>query len=76
MYNLYAIYDKVACSYGEPFVAPSDAVAVRRFNYTAGNAKMVALDLSLYKVAGYDVNSGVVTPDLQFVCNYEVIDNG
>lgn len=72
--NVYAIYDRVAGVYGEPFVAKKNELAIRRFNYLMSNAVMVANDCELYCVGYY-------TPDLgqigltscgkpEFVCKY------
>lgn len=60
--SLYAIYDRLAGVYGEPFVAQRDELAIRRFMYVMQSAPMVAQDCDLYKLGDYDTVSGVIYP--------------
>lgn len=73
-YFLYVVYDRVAGTYGEPWCALKDDIAVRKFNYIMSNSPMVASDCELYCVGTYDVESGVITAlkQKQFVVKYEV----
>ncbi|QXP45043.1 nonstructural protein [Microvirus mar15] len=77
--SMYAIYDRLAGTYGEPFCAPSGDIAIRRFSYLMANAPMVAADCDLYCVGYYDVLTGVVSLPLdskpEFVYRYEVKAN-
>lgn len=75
---LYSIYDRVAGSYGEPFFAVKDEIAIRHFNYLMANALMVAQDCDLFKVASIDLLNGHVDSPAApvFVCRYEVKSNG
>lgn len=70
--KLYAIRDRVAGLYGEPWVSPRDELAVRRFDYIMSNAPMVADDCELYKVGFYDNTSGKIFPiEPDFVIKYD-----
>ena len=59
-FGIYVVYDRVAGSYGEPFVAQKEALAVRRFQYTMANAPMVKDDCELYAIGLYDTELGVI----------------
>lgn len=69
--GIYAFFDRVSHSYGEPFVAVNKDVAVRRFQYVMSNSPMVAQDMQLYSLGEFDTDSGVIVPQSEFVCNYE-----
>lgn len=70
--KLYCIFDRVVGEYGEPFVSPKEALAVRRFNYVMQNAPMVSQDCQLYCLGEYNTESGVIVPNDRplFVCNF------
>lgn len=72
--KIFSIYDKVASVYGEPFTAPRDEVAVRKFNYFMSNAPMVASDCDLYCLGTYNVDSGIILAydKPMFILRYEV----
>lgn len=76
-YIIYAIFDRVAGLFGEPFYTVSDELAIRRFNYLMGSSPMVASDCDLFRVGSYDSESGLIAPvDSEsskpvFVCRYE-----
>lgn len=76
--QIYAIYDRLSASFGEPFPAVSDAVARRRFDYVMASAPMVSGDCDLYCIAAYDTTTGVVEHPFsdsvqpRFICHYEV----
>lgn len=77
IYFLYSIFDRVTAQYGEPFLSVNDATAQRKFNYLMSNAKMVANDCQLYKLAEYSSDSGELVSFNKplFICNYmEVAD--
>lgn len=60
--SVYAIFDRLAASYGEPFVAQNDAIASRRFQYLMSNAPMVQHDCELYLLGAYDADKGLLVP--------------
>lgn len=71
-YKVFAFYDRVSNTYGEPFLAPSEAVAQRRFQYVMKNAPMVAEDSQLFVLGEYSVETGCIfgLEKPAFVCNY------
>lgn len=71
-YSLFAFYDRVSNTFGEPFLAPNVAVAQRRFQFVMKNAPMVSADNQLYQIGEYDVSTGVVVglEKPEFVANY------
>lgn len=72
-YGLYSIYDKVACNFGEPFIAINEQVAERRFNFLMTNAPMVSTDCQLFKIGEFDVETGDCFPDKKFVANFNAV---
>lgn len=60
MYKLYSIFDRVAGTYGEPFLALKPELAIRRFRYLMDNTPMVASDCDLFCLGSCDLESGVV----------------
>lgn len=65
-HGLYAVRDKCARAFLPPFCLPQDEMAVREFAHACSmpdhKFHVHARDFSLYKVAEYDDDSGVVTP--------------
>ena len=59
---IYAIYDRLAGSYGEPFIAQNAAIASRRFQYLMTNAPMVQHDCELYALGSYNADKGLLVP--------------
>ena len=59
--TIYAIFDRLASSYGEPFYAQNDAIAMRRFQYLMANSPMVQNDCELYALGGYNADTGSLT---------------
>lgn len=74
IYEIYTIYDSVAGQYGEPWTAPHKGVALRRFNYLMKNAEMVSSDCKLYKLATYNIETGEISPALEFVTAYVEVE--
>lgn len=74
-YGMYAIFDKVAGVYSEPFLAVNCGTAVRRFQWQMEQSTMVAGDCALYMVGEFNVDTAVIVPCVTFVCNYEVMSN-
>lgn len=76
MMKLYCIFDRLAGTFGEPFVAVKDELAIRRFNYVMQNAPMVSQDCDLYAVALYDPDHGVFPinekSQPEFILRFEV----
>lgn len=70
--KIFAMYDRVAHTYGEPFVAVKDELAVRRFNYIMSQSPMVAQDMQLFKLGEFDLETGLIVSSVEFVCNYDV----
>ena len=70
--NIYAVYDKVAESYSEPFPSASHEVAKRDFRYTVRKYDdFLIKDLVLFWVGNFDKISG----ELISVCPLQ-IDTG
>ncbi|WGL31481.1 nonstructural protein [Dipodfec virus UOA04_Rod_1098] len=73
--KLYAVFDRVAGVYGEPFVAKRDELAVRRFNYVMANARMVCDDCELYLIGYYTPDLGQLgmtsSGKAEFICKYQ-----
>lgn len=71
--KLFAIYDRVAGTYGEPFCAVREELAVRRFIYVMDNAPMVADDCELYCVGNYNMDNGRISTFEKpcFCCRYQ-----
>lgn len=65
--KLYAIYDKKAEEYGNPFVHTNDWLAARKLNTDLRNPAseivMHASDFDLYYMGIYDTKSGYITAD-------------
>lgn len=71
--GLYSVYDRVAGTYAEPFVAVNKQTAIRRFNYIMNNAKMIADDCELYYVGEFNTDTAVIVQkEVEFICNSEV----
>lgn len=58
---LYCIYDRVAGTYGDLFMAQKPELAVRKFRYVLQNSPMVAADCDLFEVGSFDTETGVIT---------------
>lgn len=71
--GVYSFFDRLTQSYGEPFVAVKKEVAQRRFNYVMSQSPMVSADMQLFQLGVLDLDTGVITPSVEFVCNYEVV---
>lgn len=56
--RLFAIYDRVAGSYGEPFTAIKNELAIRKFRYLLQNSPMVASDCDLFFLGVMDSETG------------------
>lgn len=72
-YVVYAIYDRVAGRYGEPFLLNRQELAVRRFDYLMANSPMVANDCELYDLGVFDMSTGYICPREKpvFVVKYD-----
>lgn len=75
-FTVFAIYDRLAGVYGDPFIAKNYALAKRRFDYIMSNSSMVAKDCTLYSLAEYDVETGRIVgyDNPNFCCNYQEVD--
>lgn len=74
IYKLYSIRDIKANSYSEPFSAPNDDVAVRKYAYLMSKSEMIAYDTELYSVAQFDFEHGeVVLSEKQYITNYSEV---
>ena len=60
IYKLYSIRDIKANSYSEPFSAPNDEVAVRKYAYLMSKSEMIADDTELYCVGTFDFERGLI----------------
>jgi len=73
-FKLYSIYDLVAKSYTPPFMAQSDALAMRSVltvvRDPASNLAQHPHDFRLFQLAEWNDENGEITPDLpHLVCN-------
>ena len=77
-FSVYSIYDRVSGEYGDIWLAKKEGLAVRQFNYTMGNARMVSSDCALFELGVYDSEVGVIVghEKPKFICNYEVSVDG
>lgn len=76
-YPIYAIFDKIAGVYAQPFLSQNDATAQRQFQYQMSQSAMVAGDCALYKLGEFDLATGEILSHVEFLCNYtEAVDNG
>lgn len=67
MFNIYAVYDSCAGIFGDPLIAPSDAVAKRLFEYALSDSqipKYVRDDSVLYGLGSFDRKTGAFTADV------------
>lgn len=73
-FGMYAIYDRVAGTYGEPFLCKREELAIRRFDYLMANSPMVANDCELVKVGDFCVDTGCINPSVKpsFVVKYDI----
>lgn len=62
MYEVYSIFDRVAGTYSEPFLALKKELAIRKFRYLLQNSPMVASDCDLYLIGTFDSDSGLIVP--------------
>lgn len=67
-YNLYSIYDKVAGTYASVQVNVKDELAVRDFKELCKKSPF-GCDLALYRLGTYNVDTGVIVSDVQFLVN-------
>ena len=62
--NLYAIYDKKAQEFGNPFTDTNDWLAIRRLNTEIKNPQSVIIqhsaDFALYRIGKYDTKNGLI----------------
>ena len=68
--QVYAMFDRMSQTYGEPFCAVNDNVAQRRFQYVCANSPMVAQDMQLFKLGTYNTDNGQLGADIVFVANF------
>lgn len=74
IYKLYSIRDIKANSYSEPFTAPNDEVAVRKYAYLMSKSEMIADDTELYVVGEFDFERGeIVSYEKQYLTNYSEV---
>ena len=67
MNNVYSVYDSCAGIFGDPFIASSDAVAKRIFEYTISSPslpKYIHDDSVLYGLGYFDCKTGCFTSDV------------
>lgn len=71
--KVYAIFDRLAGTYGEPFLAKNNVLAERRFDYVLDNAPMVREDCDLYCLGSFNEESGFLggQDKPEFVKRYE-----
>lgn len=78
IYRLYVIYDKVAETYGAPYVSLNDATAVRHFQHQiAGNLMAEPSDFELFACGVFSITSGIIEPlpKLEFIQKGKVMKN-
>lgn len=73
--KLYAVFDKVALVYGNPFLSVNDGLAIRSFHHACKDPNtdlhQNPIDFSLMLIGSYDDETGVITSQ-----NPAVIANG
>lgn len=71
-YEVYAVFDRVAGSFGAPQLMINEGTARRWFQYTMNNSGMIATDCALFKLGNYDTSTGKIASiyEPEFVCNY------
>lgn len=75
--NIYMFFDRCAGTYiSTPMLMPSDVVARRNLRILVNDAnfqfKDLINDLQLFNLGSIDLNTGIITSNVQFMCN--VID--
>lgn len=76
IYRMYVIYDKVAQTYGAPFVSLNDATATRQFTHTiVQNLMAEPTDFQLYCCGVFSISTGTIEAftQLEFIRNGEVL---
>lgn len=74
-YCLYSIYDRIAQTYGRPFVARNDYEAQRTVAHevnTINETNLLhnnAADYELHRIGNWNDEDGTATPDKQLVTN-------
>lgn len=59
--SIYTVFDNKATEFCPPWVAKTDAVALRMFNQSAQGEHIVYFeDLSLWRVGAFDTDSGQI----------------
>lgn len=75
---VYAIYDKKGKMYDTPFFAVSDLFAKRRYYIMAEEEKSVLKmwpeDFALYRLAGFDTESGKINDDKELIIDGKMIE--
>lgn len=74
--NLYSVKDNVTGEFGPVIVMVNDATFIRFVENDARNkSSLISMnpkDMSIYKLGTFDENTGVIVPNVDFICN--VID--
>lgn len=75
--KIYSIKDSKVPAYTQIFSAVSDGIAIRQVKQLIDSDRegysKFSSDYSLYKVASFDTETGVVAPDFEFVQEFSVI---
>lgn len=80
-HNMYAIEDKVARAFNQPFLAPNDETAIRNIRDSAAQGDtgfhQHPEDYRLYSLGVYSSETGVIEAELQpvMICNVTEIVN-
>lgn len=71
--RVYAVYDRIASTFSEPLVFPSEALAIRHFNYSMEQNPLVSDDCMLYFLGYYNYDKGIFVSETDpcFVMAYE-----
>jgi hypothetical protein len=62
IYFIYAIYDRISCTYTEPHLEYNDGCAQRWFESILNGSKFRHSDFDLVKLGKYNVNTGALVP--------------
>lgn len=72
--NIYLVKDDVAGVFSMFGTFKSDALAMRSFKAACSGKDVPWKDLSLYRAAGLEENTGTVVPDFDFICRGEIVE--
>ncbi len=76
IYFIYAIYDRISCTYTEPHLDYNDGCAQRWFESILNGSKFRHSDFDLVKLGKYNVSTGALSPLEEKEVVMVGVDNG